>query len=175
MRTIFNFSQLHALILILTAALFFTSAQAQGELEDSTYFIVNVATGRALTPVDGGINSNTRLKDFKKSGMQKWKVKKYTAKGKNGKTIISYTIQNASSGFFLRPHHVPDNGNAIVSDKGAYSSYSINADEENFIIKNIKMGGDAMYTKNTGFDDDEPWFGADEDSDEYRWQFIAAK
>lgn len=149
--------------------------RAQSGPEDGIYFIINAATGRALTPVDGGINSNTRLKDFKKSGMQKWKVKKYTAKGKNGKEIVSYTIQNVSSGFYLRPHHVPDNGNAIVSDKGVYSSFTIDADEDNYIIKNIKMGGDALYTKNTGFSDDEPWFGANEDTDGYRWQLIPVK
>lgn len=147
-------------------------AIAQQGFGNGTYFIVNLATGRALTPVDGGINSNTRLKPFKKSSMQKWNVKKYVTKGKNGKKIISYTIQNAASGLYLRPHHVPDNGNAIVSNKDAYSNFSIDADDENFIIKNNKMGGDAMYTKNTGFSDDEPWFGADEGKKESRWQFI---
>ncbi|WP_460766217.1 hypothetical protein [Niabella terrae] len=148
------------------------SAKAQQGPEDGTYFIVNLAIGRALSPVDGGINSNTRLKNFKKGGMQKWNIRKYVAKAKNGTEIISYTFQNAASGFYLRPHHVPDNGNAIVSTKDAYSSFSIDADGENFVIKNNKMGGDAMYTKNTGFSDDEPWFGADDDEAAYRWQFI---
>jgi len=70
---------------------------------------------------------------------------------------------------------VPDNGNAIVASKDAYSSFSIDADEGNYIIKNIQMGGDAMYTKNTGFSDNEPWFSADEGEDGYCWQLIPAE
>lgn len=148
---------------------------AQSGPKDGTYFIINVATGRALTPVDGGVNSNTRLKKFSKSGMQQWNIKKYTAKGKSGKIIVNYTIQNVASKFYLRPYFVPDNHEAILSDKDAGSSFSIDADEKNFIIKSNKMGGDALYSKHTGFDDDEPWFGADEKEDRYRWQFVPAE
>jgi len=158
-----------ASLLIMACSL---SSRAQSGPEEGTYFIVNVATGKALTPVDGGINSNTRLKKFNKSGMQKWKIKKYTAKGKNGKIIVSYTIQNASSGFYLRPYFVPDNHEAIVSDKDGNSSFSIDADEENFIIKSNKMGGDALYSKGVNAGDDEPWLGPDEDEDGYRWQLV---
>ncbi|SDC89757.1 RICIN domain-containing protein [Niabella drilacis] len=147
-------------------------SRAQSGPDDGTYFVVNVATGKALTPVDGGINSNTRLKKFNKSGMQKWKIKKYTAKGKSGKVIVSYSIQSASSGFYLRPYFVPDNHEAIVSDKDGNSSFSIDTDEENFIIKSNKMGGDALYSKGVSAGDDEPWFGPDENEDGYRWQLV---
>lgn len=146
---------------------------SQNNLEDGNYFIVNAASGRALVPVDGGINSNIRLKSFNKSGMQKWTVKKHVAKGNNGNEIVSYTIRNMASGYYLRPHHVPDNGNAILSGKDAYSNFMIEPDEEeSFIIKNIKMGGDAMYSKNTGFSDDEPWFAPKEEDGNYHWQLI---
>ncbi|RAV27471.1 RICIN domain-containing protein [Sinomicrobium soli] len=160
------------LILGLTCTI---TAYSQSWPEEGDYFITNIATGRALAPVDAGVNSNTRLKPFHKSGMQKWAVKKYAAKGKNGKEVISYTIRHIASGFYLRPYHVPDNGNAIISGNDSYSNFTILQDGENFIIKNIQMGGDAMYSKNTGFSDDEPWFGPDEDEDGYRWQFIPAE
>lgn len=151
------------------------AAQAQSGPDDGTYFIINAATEKALCPVDGGINSNTRLKKFSKSGMQKWKVKKYVSKGKNGKTIVSYTIQNIASGFYLRPYFVPDNHEAILSDKDANSSLSIEADKENFIIRSSKMGGDALYSKGVSAGDDEPWFAPDENDDQYRWQLIAVE
>ncbi|WP_018630640.1 RICIN domain-containing protein [Niabella aurantiaca] len=150
-------------------------SRAQSGPEEGTYFVVNVATGKALAPVDGGINSNIRLKKFNRGGMQKWKIKKYTAKGKNGSMIVSYTIQNATSGFYLRPYFVPDNHEAILSDKDASSSFSIDADEENFVIKSIKMGGDALYSKGVSTGDDEPWFGPNEDADGYRWQLVPAE
>ncbi|MBZ4189858.1 RICIN domain-containing protein [Niabella beijingensis] len=172
MKSLQSLKFLTALFVFMLCAAY---TQAQSGPEDGTYFIVNVATGRALTPVDGGINSNTRLKKFNKSGMQKWKIKKYTAKGKEGKMIVSYTIQNAASGFYLRPYFVPDNHEAILSDKDVNSSFSIEADAGSFIIKSIKMGGDALHSKNTGFDDDEPWFGPDEKEDGYRWQLVAAE
>lgn len=158
-------------MMLLLAA--FVPAMAQPGPGDGTYFIVNVATGKALTTVDGGVNSNTRLRDFKKSGMQKWRLKKHVAKGKGGKEIASYTIQNTASGFYLRPYFVPGNHEAIVSDKDANSSFSISADGENFSIKSIKMGGDALYSKGVSAGDDEPWFAADEGEERYRWQFIA--
>lgn len=157
---------------IIISGFYSAATHAQKSPEDGIYFIVNVATGKALTPVDGGVNSNTRLRDFKKSGMQKWNIKKYTAKGKNGKIIVSYTVQNAASKFYLRPYFVPDNHEAILSGKDANSSFSIDADEENFIIKSNKMGGDALYSKGVSAGDDEPWFGADENKEEYRWQLI---
>ncbi|WP_346236307.1 hypothetical protein ABDK00_016115 [Niabella insulamsoli] len=174
MKHLLTFPTKHWLLLLLGLAAYVMAAGQSGP-GDGTYFIVNAATGRAISPVDGGINSNTRLKKFNKSGMQKWIVRKYTMKGKSGKTTTTYTVKNMSSGFYLRPHHVPENGNAIVSDKDAYSNYTIQKDGKNFIIKNVKMGGDAMFTKNTGFSDDEPWFGPDEASDDFRWQLIPAE
>ena len=142
------------------------------DVTDGVYFIVNVETGEALNPVDAGVNSNVRLKDFKKGGMQKWTLKKRTTTGKNGRQIITYTIKHTSSGFFLRPYHIPDNGGAIISTTDSYGSFTIEADEENYIIKNIKMGGDALYVKNGGALPDEPWFGPDDNTDGYRWQLI---
>ncbi|WP_108424429.1 hypothetical protein [Flagellimonas amoyensis] len=67
---------------------------------------------------------------------------------------------------------MPDNGNALISGNDHYSNFTIERDEGNFVIKNIQMGGDAMYSKNLGFSDDEPWFGPDGNGDGYRWQFI---
>lgn len=104
--------------------------------------------------------------------MQKWKIKKYVAKGKNGKEIVSYTIQNAVSGFYLRPYFVPDKHEAIVSEKDGNSSFSIVPDEENYLLKSNKMGGDGLYSKGVSAGDDEPWFGTDENEDEYRWQLM---
>lgn len=162
-------------LLLLTGILSLSKSHAQTNPEDGTYYIVNVATGDALTPVDANINANVLLKDLKKSGMQKWEIKKYTSKSKTGKVIVSYTIRNAATGYYLRPHHVPTNGNAIASDRSNYTSFSITEDDEHFIIKNNQMGGDAMYVKNGGALSDEPWFSADEESDKYRWKLVAAE
>lgn len=145
---------------------------AQQGPEDGTYFIVNVESGRALTPVDANVNSNTRLKQFNKSGMQKWSVKKHTTKGKNDTKIIVYTIRHLASDYYLRPYHVPDNGNAIISDNDTYSNFNIMQDGDNYVIKSIQMGGDAMYSKNMGFGDKEPWFAPNNDDDTYKWRFV---
>jgi hypothetical protein len=145
------------------------------ELTDGVYYIVNTETGDALTAVAAGVNSNTRVRDFKRSGMQKWTLKKRETTGKNGKLIVTWTIQHTASSFYLRPYHLPDNGNAIISEKDTYSNFTIEADEENFIIRNIKMAGDAMYAKQAGDAGDEPWFGADDNTDRYRWQLVAAQ
>lgn len=165
-----------ALLLIALTAMSFTLKNElkplEIELQDGEYFIVNVATNDALTPVDVGINSNTYLKDFKKSGLQKWTLKMRILKGKNGEQIY-FTIQNTASGFYLRPYHVPSNGNAIISEKDGMCSYSIEADGEHYIIKNNKMGGDAMYVKDGGALTDTPWFAADESTDKFRWEFIS--
>lgn len=164
--------QLIPTVAVIISILCCTTTYAQSGPEDGTYFIINVATGKALTPVDGGVNSNTRLKTFKKGGMQKWNIKKYTTKGKTGKIVISYTIQNAASKFYLCPYFVPDKHEAILSDKNVNSSMSIVTDEDNFIIKSNKMGGDVLYSKGVSAGDDEPWFGADENEEKYRWQLI---
>lgn len=148
------------------------SLNAQASLEPGDYFITNVDSGRALTPVGNGPNSNARLRPFTKSGMQKWTVKKNITRAKDGKVTLSYTIQHASSGLYLRPYHVPDNGNAIISGSGPYGNFTLERDGGGFIIKNIGMGGDAMYSKNLGFEDDEPWFGPDAAMGTYRWQFV---
>ena len=172
MKSIIQSLKMPVVIIVITLLATTSFTTAQSAVNDGVFYIVNIASGKALTPVDGGINSNTRLKKFNKGGMQKWKIKKYSIKGKNGKTIVSYTIQNLSSGFYLRPYFVPDNHEAILSDKDANSSFAIVEDGDNFIIKSVKMGGDAMFSKNTGFEDDEPWFGPAEDGDRYRWQLI---
>ena len=122
--------------------------------------------------MDIGVNSNTRIKDFKKSGLQKWTLKKQIVKSENNEKVF-FTIRNAASGFYLRPFFVPDNGNAIISEKDSYCVYSIEADGEHFVIKNNKMGGDALYVKNGGTLSDEPWFSADESNDKFRWQIIS--
>jgi|SRR5690606_15381132 len=80
--------QLKFMTLGLVGLILAIPARAQKGPESGTYFIVNVATGRALTPVDAGVNSNTRLKDFKKSGMQKWTIKKQVTKGQGGQTPL---------------------------------------------------------------------------------------
>ena len=165
-----------SLLFMAVTALAFNSSMVvkapNTQLEDGDYFIVNVATNDALTPVDVGINSNTYLKDFKKSGLQKWTLKKRILKGKNGEQIY-FTIQNTASGFYLKPYHIPSNGNAIISEKDGMCSYSIEADGEHYIIKNNKMGGDAMYVKDGGALTDTPWFAADESTDKFRWEFIS--
>lgn len=144
----------------------------QTELQTGEYFIVNVATNDALTPVDVGVNSNTRLNDFKKSGMQKWTIKKNVVKNKK-RTSVFYTIQNTASGYYLRPCHVPNNGSAIISTKDAMCSYSIKVDNKNFIIKNNKMGGDAMYVKKDGYQNNEPWFANDDGNENFRWKIVS--
>ena len=122
------------------------SGNAQSAPEEGTYFIVNVATtSTALVLVGGGINSNIRIRAFNKRGRQKWKIKQHITKGKNGNKIISYTIQNASSCFYLRPNFVPDNHEAILSDNDANSSFAIVSDKVTFIVISVKMGGDVLY------------------------------
>lgn len=151
------------------------SLKAQDGLETGTYFIVNDGTGKALTPFNTGINSICILKDFKKSGLQKWSIEKHVSKTKAGKKIISYTIQQGSDGFFLRPYHIPDNGNAMISDKDAFSSFSIESDGETYIIKNIKMGGDVLRSVNNNIREDDVSFAPDAEKTTYRWRIIEAK
>ncbi len=139
-------------------------------VEEGEYYIVNASTGDALTPVDVGVNSNTRLKPFKKSGLQKWTIKKRIVKGTTASQVF-FTIQNTASGFYLRPYHIPDNGNAIISTKDDMCEYKIEANGNNHIIKNVKMGGDALYVKDGGALTDEPWFAADEGNEKFRWEF----
>ncbi|WP_159076396.1 RICIN domain-containing protein [Flagellimonas amoyensis] len=103
MQNQMNTSTTQFFLSILLALWTSVSVNAQVGLEQGDYFIANVGTGRALTPVDAGMNSNTHLKPFNKSGMQKWTVKKYTTKDKNGNEAISYTIQHVASGLYLRP------------------------------------------------------------------------
>ncbi len=62
-----------------------------------------------------------------------------------------------------------------MAAKDAYSSYSIIQDGKDYIIQNNKMGGDAMFSKNTGFSDDEPWFATDAGENKYRWKLIPVK
>ena len=140
----------------------------KSEPQSGEYFIVNVATNQALTPVDVGVNSNTRLKVFNQSGLQKWTIKKQIING----NIITYTIQNTSATFYLRPYFQPTNGNAIISELDDLCNYSITAEGANFIIKNNKMLGDALYVKDGGALSDEPWFAPNDNSNKFKWKFV---
>ena len=99
-------------------------------------------------------------------------MKKQIVKTKKG-TFVSYTLQSTASGFYLRPFHVPNNGSAIIGEKDGLCTFSIKADGENYIIKNNKMGGDAMYVKNDGYKNNEPWFANDEGNENFKWKFIS--
>lgn len=135
------------------------------------YFVVNLGTGEALTPVASGVNENAYLSKFNKSGMQKWTITKKTTKNKAGKISVYYTFKHSASEFYLRPYFVPANHSGIISTSDNNSSFSISGDMESCSIKSNAMGGDAMYSKKE-YASNEAWFAPLEESDIYKWKLV---
>lgn len=162
-----------ALAFSLTAVSAWPTLAQTAPLPDSgTYFIVSALNEEALEPGEAGVGQNVGLREFSRSGMQKWLLtRKIDASTKKPTNRYNIRLAGESQDLNFQPHPVAGMQAIISTDK---SVFVLEPGDAGFLVKSVARNGDALYALVSPPSSDEAHFGPSDGSAKFRWKFIAA-
>lgn len=140
-----------------------SAKKTEKKLAAGNYYIVNLATGLAITPAMPSSGQNVFLQEFTQDGTQKWKVvpkvKKYNI------------LLNGFNDLFFQPHpSVRDHTPIISLGTGGSDQFSIEATASGYwVIKN--QNGNYLQVYNTSSDKEMRFGPVASGSKDHLWEF----
>ena len=138
-----------------------------------TYFVVSSSNGEALQPNGPTAGQNVFLTAYNKSGLQKWRFTRLIDP-KTKKPTNRYQIRLAGEAqdVHFQPHPSVSSRTAIISS--GTTNFVLEPGADGFLIKSVKLNGDAMFVYPVTDSTTEVHFGPNDGSTKFRWQIEPA-
>ncbi|HEY9677513.1 MAG TPA: hypothetical protein V6C76_05865 [Drouetiella sp.] len=164
-------SKVVALLALAVSFALTSKAALAGELPATgTYFIINALNDQALEPLGGTPGQNVFLREFSKSGMQKWNiVRKIDPKTKQPTNRYTIKLAGDSTQLFLAPFPMPNHTSILDSSAHTYILQPLG---DNLVVRCVERNGDSLCAVTVPELATEVQIQPKDDSTKFQWKFV---